>query len=148
MQLDFACRRSYLSIVVFERTRRLAWLLILVLVTGLTTPVLSTAAPQGATPAAITHQHADGSVHSHIVRVLHDGVRAGADGSSGKIPHCPECLTHAACAVSCLGLAVLPVTAVWVAVTSAAVWNPTASQLRPGIAPADDIDPPRTVLHS
>lgn len=125
--------------------RRLAWLLILVLGTGLCTPMLASATP---TSAAMTHQHADGSVHSHGGRPVHAGIGKAADQSTGKSPHCPGCMTDAACAVSCLGLAVLPVTAEWTASPLAAAWNLAASTVLPGVAHPCDIDPPRTVLPS
>jgi len=130
--------------------RRLAWLLILVLGTGLCTPVLASATPTSTTPtsAAMTHQHSDGSVHSHGGRPGQDGVGKAANQSTGKSPHCPGCMTDAACAVSCLGLAVLPVTAEWTASPLAATWNLAASNVLPGVAHPCDIDPPRTLLHS
>ena len=134
--------------MVLARLRRFAWLLILVLVAGLATPMLASAASCDTTPASITHTHSDGTVHSHAARAGHDGAGAAADRNSGKSSHCPGCMTDAACAISCLGLAVLPVTAEWTASPSAAAWNPAASHARPGVAPADDIDPPRAVLPS
>jgi hypothetical protein len=134
--------------MVLARIRRFAWLLILVLVTGLAAPVLASAAPCDAAPAVSVHTHADGTVHSHAARVGHDGVGKAADRTSGKSSHCPGCLTDAACAVSCLGLAVLPVTADRAAPGAAAAWNPEASHVLPGVSPSGDIDPPRTVLRS
>ena len=130
------------------RLRRFAWLLILVLVTGLATPMLASAAPCDVGQAAVTHRHADGSVHSHAARHGHDGVSRSADRDLGKSPHCPGCMTDAACAISCLGFAVLPVTAEWTAYLSAALWYQGASHALPGVAPLGDIDPPRIVLPS
>ena len=134
--------------MLLARIRRSAWLLILVLVTGLATPMFASAAPCDAAPAVSTHTHADGTVHSHVARTAHEGVGKTADRTSGKSSHCPGCLTNAACAVSCLGLAVLPVTAEWAAPGSAAAWNPEASHVLPGVSPSGDIDPPRPVFRS
>lgn len=130
------------------RLRRLAWLLILVLVAGLATPAFASAAALIEPPAALTHRHADGSVHSHGGRAGDNATIAAADRHSGKSPHCPGCMTDAACAVSCLGVAVLPVTLDRVAFPSAAPWSRAVSHALPGVAPAGDIDPPRPVLHS
>lgn len=134
--------------MVLSRIRRFAWLLVLVLVTGLTMPMLASAAPCDSVPASKSHQHADGSVHNHASNARHAGFSTAGDRSSGKSSHCPGCLTDAACAVSCLGVAVLHATADWTAIPSTAVWGVVASTAPPGIAPAGDIDPPRTVLHS
>ena len=130
------------------RLRRFVWLLILVLVTGLAMPMLASAAPCDAAPISVTHQHADGTVHSHSDKAEHSENSAAGNQDIGKAHHCPGCMTDAACAVSCLGLAVLPTTVGWTAFSSNATWNPVASNVRPGVAPADDIDPPRPVLHS
>ena len=134
--------------MVLGRFRRFAWLLILILVTGLATPMFASAAPVEAIPVAMTHQHADGFVHSHGGQVGHGSASTSANRNSGNSPHCPGCLTDAACAVSCLGLAVLPFVAEWTVPPSVAAWNPAASSVRPGVAPMGDIDPPRPVLHS
>ena len=128
------------------RLCRFAWLLMLVFVAGLTAPVLASAALPGVTPAAATHLHVDGSVHSHGGQAGY--LKAGAGRDVGKSPQCPGCLTDAACAVSCLGLAVLSVTTEWTASLSIAAWNQTPSRSRAGVAPAGDIDPPRLVLRS
>ena len=130
------------------RLRRFAWLLMLVLVTGLGMPMLASAAPCDAAPTAVTHQHADGTAHSHLVRAEYGKVGASGNRDTGAPHHCPGCMTDAACAVSCLGLAVLPTTFDWAALSSTATWSPVVSHVRPGVAPADDIDPPRPVLHS
>lgn len=130
------------------RMRRFAWFLILVLVTGLTMPMFASAAPCDTVPATVTHQHADRVIHSHSAKAGHDGISAAANRDSGKTHHCPGCMTDAACAVSCLGLAVLSDTVESIPVPATAAWNPVVSQARPGVAPAGDIDPPRPVLHS
>jgi hypothetical protein len=134
--------------MILARLRRFAWLLILVLVTGLSMPVLASGAPCDMPPAAVTHTNADGAVRSHAARAGHDGAGAAADRSSGKSSHCPGCMTDAACAGSCLGLAVLPVTGEWATSTSAASWNLAAPHARAGVTPAGDIDPPRVILPS
>ena len=140
--------RGYRGFRGAPRFRRLAWLLILVLVTGISSPGFASAVPCDATLVAVTHHHADGSVHSPVDRAGHDGAGAIADRNSGKIPHCPGCMHDAACAGACLGVAVLAATAERMMPASAAVWNSAASNVLLGIAPADAIDPPRTVLYS
>jgi hypothetical protein len=67
--------------MILARLRRFAWLLILVLVIGLGTPMLASAAPCDATPAAVTHRRADGVVHSHAG---HEGVDKAADRDPGS----------------------------------------------------------------
>ena len=134
--------------MVIARVRRFAWLLILVLVTGLASPMLASAATCDAPPAAMTHQHADGSVHSHHVKSRHDRVGATANRNAGGSQHCQGCLTEALCAWSCLDVAVLPASLIWSPVASAAAW-PLASVHAPsGVAPLGDIEPPRPVLRS
>lgn len=134
--------------MVLSRIRRFAWLLVLVLVAGLTMPMLASAAPCDTVPVSRTHGHADGSVHSHAPNAQHAGFGTPGDRSSEKSSHCPGCLIDAACAVSCLGVAVLHATADWTAMPSTAVWGVAAFSAPPGVAPAGDIDPPRTLLHS
>lgn len=124
--------------------RRFAWLLILVLVTGLAMPVLASATPCAPAQAVSAHTHADGSTHSHG----NQGVGQASDSHPGKSHHCTDCVTGAACAVSCLGVAVLSMAATMTAPSSAAAWNTEASHVLPGVAPSGDIDPPRPVLHS
>ena len=128
--------------------RRFAWLLILVLVTGLAMPVLASATPCDSVQAVSAHTHADGSTHSHAIRIGNQGVGQAADRHPIKSHHCTDCLMGAACAVSCLGLAVLPVTSTIAAPSSAVSWNTEASHVLPSVAPSGDIDPPRPVLHS
>ena len=134
--------------MVLASVRRFAWLLILVLVTGLFMPMLASAAPCDDTPGISTHTHADGTVHSHSVRTEQPGVGKAVDHDSGKASHCPGCMTNAACAVSCLGLAVLPVTVNSLPLSSATAWNPETTHVLPGVAPPGDIDPPRPVFRS
>lgn len=132
----------------FAYLRRLSWLLVLVLGTGLGTPLLATAAQGDATVGAVTHRHADGSVHSHGGIAGHNGAASAAGGNTRKPDHCKGCLTDAACAVSCLGMALLPATAEWRPISATAAWNPAAHPALPGVSPDGETDPPRPLFRS
>ena len=134
--------------MLLRRIRNVAWLLVLVLVTGLTMPMLASAAPREATPPPHTHHHASGVEHTHSGKPGPDTATTPAHRTPGQSHHCPDCTTDAACALSCLGLAVLPITAQPTPSASIAVWSPTASNAPPGTPPHHDIDPPRPALNS
>lgn len=133
--------------MVLAGMRRFAWLLVLALVTGLTVPTLASAMPCDATPITMTHRHTDGTVHNHLVKAGYGRVNA-ASRNTAISPHCPGCMNDAACTMSCVGLAVLPHIAKLATFLSAATWSPVALLVRPGVGPADEIEPPRTILSS
>jgi len=138
--------QQYVDRMVLARLRRCAWLLVLVLGAGLSSPLLAIA--REPVTSVQTHIHDDGSTHSHRLQPgqVADGPADG--GSTGPSHHCPGCLTDATCAVSCLGVAVLPTALEWSAFTSGVTWNATTASLRLGVAPSGDPDPPRPVLRS
>ena len=143
--------RLYGRRMVFARLRRCAWLLALVLVTGLASPVLGAGSHCGPAPRPATHGHVDGSSHSHAAPSGHIGsgaAQGGAtDGPTDRSWHCPGCLT-AACGLSCLGMAVLPAAIDWTPCASVNGWVAATAGAPTGVAPAGDIEPPRPVFVS
>lgn len=146
--VDSANRLALLRPMVVGRKRRCAWLLILVFVTGLGAPVFASAAPGGPAPVAVTHQHAYRGAHSHVSAAIPVAAAMSAVRAGIKPPHCTDCLTNAACAISCLGVAILSGAMSWTAHVSAAIWVPGSPPVWSGFAPAGESDPPRPVLHS
>lgn len=135
--------------MVLARLRRCAWVLILVLLTGVSLLVLASAAPgrsmgHGAR-ATVTHVHADGTVHSHAAPGKPRAAGVGLTGSSERPSHCPCCLTDATCALSCFGVAVMPTFADWTPWPMNTSWLFAAAELPSGVAPSGDLDPPRPV---
>lgn len=135
--------------MILARLRRCAWVLLLALFTGVGLPLLASAAPgRQAGPgehATVVHVHAGGSVHSHAAPGKAPAPGAGLADSDGKPAHCPCCLTDAACALSCFGLAVLPAAVDWMPLPTATAWLPTMARLPPGVVPSNDLAPPRPV---
>ena len=146
--VDSANRPALLRPMVISRMRRCAWLLILVFVTGLGAPVLASVAPSGPVPVSVTHQHTHGVAHSHIGASIPGVAAVSAVRSGIKPPHCTDCLTGAACAISCLGVAILSGAMSWTAPVSAAIWVPGSPPVWSGFTPAGESDPPRAVRHS
>jgi len=138
-------RGWYGQSMVLARFRRCAWLLVLVLVAGLGTPVFASGTAHQPTPGAVTHVHADGSVHRHAVGAAHGRDGAAVGGLAKQATHCPGCLMDADCAVSCLGMAVLPMDAGWSPPASPAAWTFPAAGTPVGVVPPGKADPPRPV---
>lgn len=111
--------------------RRLAWTLVLVLLAGLGTPAFASLADagHGGVLAPGAHVHSGGARHVHA-----------------KAPqHCPGCLTPAECALSCLGVGLLPASVVVPASPAGTAWTASALPSPAGTAPAGDLDPPKPV---
>lgn len=135
------------------RLRRVAVMLVLVLLTGLALPAFASTLAQpvparAARDDAAMHVHADGTAHRHakpsrpVATQLADGGRA----TPATAPcHCPGCLTAAECALSCLGAAVLPVSVQLPAGPAACTWTAAPNPPLLAFVPAGDLDPPRPV---
>lgn len=151
-ELDTARDGQYVSAMVLARFRRRVCLLILVLVTGLVLPALAAEAscPPSIGPAAhsAAHVHADESRHSHAAAAGNPHASVTPSGATERPAHCLGCLTDAACACSCFGVAVLPASVDWLPIGSSAAWTMASVHAPRGVAPSGDIDPPRTVLLS
>ena len=133
------------------RLRRFAAMMMLVLLAGLALPALASTLAQPA-PArvdgAATHVHADGMVHSHAKPVQATGQQAAQVGyvAPARAPcHCPDCLTAAECALSCLGAAVLPASVQLPGGSAARSWTAALDWPSLAFVPASDLDPPRLV---
>lgn len=128
------------------RLRRFAVMLVLVLCAGLAMPALSTP-PRADRHAA--HVHGGGMTHIHAGP---DRPAAEQAGTVGTVPpvkrplHCPDCLTTADCALSCLGIVVLPASVQPPAGSIARSWVATLDWPSLAFMPASDLDPPRPVL--
>ena len=135
--------------MVLARLRRCAWVLILVLLTGVSLPVLASAAPGRSANhgehATMTHVHADGTVHSHAEPRKPQAVGVGLADSNERRSHCPCCLMDAACVLSCFGVVVMPPLADWTPSPTNTSWLFAAAGLPLGVAPPGDLDPPRPV---
>ncbi len=138
-------RGRYGQGMVLARFRRCAWLLVLVLVAGLGTPAFASGTAHQPTPGTVSHVHADGSAHRHAVRAAHGWDGATVAGLVKQPSHCPGCLMDADCAVSCLGMAVLPMDAGWLPPASPAAWTSPATGTPVGVVPLGEADPPRPV---
>jgi len=137
-------RGWYGQSMVLARFRRCAWLLVLVLVAGLGTPVFASGTAHQPTHGTMTHVHADGSAHRHAVRA--DGRDGAAVGGLAKqTTHCSGCLMDADCAVSCLGMAVLPMDAGWSLPAFTTAWTSPAAGTPVGVVLPGEADPPRPV---
>ncbi len=131
-----------------RRLRHAAWVLVLVLATGLASPVFATNAPHPLVqdPAATVHTHADGTSHSHAVVAGEDAANPLATGQTQRSYPCPGCLTGAACAMSCLGVALLPVSLGWEPPAVRQSWAMLALSVPDGVGPPGDLNPPRPVF--
>ena len=140
--------RIYCPSMCLARLRGFAWIMVLVLTAGLATPVLASTFEQAArTVAPVPHVHADGSVHAHAVPRAADTPQVVETRVlPAKAPlHCPGCATAAECAVSCLGLGVLPASVLMSGQQMPQGWMLAALAEPTGTAPFGDIDPPRPV---
>ncbi len=132
------------------RFRRLAWMLVLVLLAGLAMPAFASM-PDVGRPGILasgTHVHADGSVHVHGKPPAPDAAQRLHPGGAkpAKAPqHCPGCLSAAECAIACLGVGLLPASLVLPAHSARSAWTAAAVPSPAGSAPAGDLDPPRPV---
>lgn len=115
--------------MVLARFRRCAWLLVLVLVAGLGTPVFASGTAHQPTPGAVTHVHADGSVHRHAVGAAHGRDGAAVGGLAKQATHCPGCLMDAG----------------WSPPASPAAWTFPAAGTPVGVVLPGEADPPRPV---
>ena len=132
------------------RFRRLAWVLVLVLLAGLASPAFASLpdAGQGAAVAPVAHVHADGTAHVHARPPASDGEKAAAQVGTKPTkapPHCPGCLSAADCAISCLGMGLLPALTAMPAGPARVAWTASATPAPVGASPAGDLDPPRPV---
>lgn len=128
------------------RFRCLAWLLVLVFSAGLAAPAFASLPVGQPGASAATHVHADGSAHTHGASPALGNVREAAKTWPAKAPlHCPGCATAAECAVSCIGLAVLPTPVVMPASILPQAWISADLATSSGVAPVGDLDPPRPV---
>lgn len=132
------------------RFRRLAWVLVLVLLAGLAMPAFASVPHIGRqgilAPGA--HVHPDGSVHVHAKPPVPDAAqRSHPDGAKpAKAPlHCPGCLSAAECAIACLGVGLLPASLMLPANPARSAWTAAAVPSPVGAVPAGDLDPPRPV---
>ena len=130
------------------RLRRFARLLVLVLLAGLTMPAFAISFDAVGAPTGV-HAYVGDSVHDHAAAATADQVQAASPRHvrPGKaLQHCPGCLTAAECALSCLGLGLLPAPTVPVPYSPMAkTWPPSDSRTPVGIRPATELDPPRPV---
>ena len=132
------------------RFRRFAWMLVLVLVTGLAAPAFASAlgTADGILPTLGAHVHSDGTVHVHAKPPAH-GKAQLSDPASAKptkaAHHCPGCLTTAECAIACLGVGLLPASVAVPASPAGPAWIASAVPSPAGAALAGDLDPPRPV---
>ena len=113
-----------------SRLRAFAWVLALVLLTGLVAPVFASAPAGG-------HSHG-GSGHSHAV--LPDGHTHADEAVPGVHD---DCLTEADCVLGHLGLALPSVTVLDLPHSARASYGRTGDSRQPGRLPDQDIDPPR-----
>jgi len=127
--------------------RRFAWLLVLVLSAGIAAPLLAsaTSAPPASVHVHAGEGHADGAMHYHEGAIGQRTAQIRADAPGGQPVHCLGCLTGAACALSCLGVAVLPVNTAWSPPALSMAWTSLPAGAPVGVAPPGDADPPRPV---
>ena len=123
---------AYAHSMCLIRLRAFAWVLALVLLTGLAAPVFASVPMTG-------HAHG-GTAHSHAG--LSDGhtyVDEQAPGVHG------ECLTEADCIIGHLGLALPSMASVFLALPARASYGLAGNSQQPDRQPDQDIDPPRSL---
>ncbi len=135
--------------MVMARFRQFAWMLLLVLFAGVSLPVLASAGPSFAQArakvATVSHVHADGTAHTHAVKADVRTSDIKAVPSKVKTTDCSCCLTNTACALSCFGMALLPMNVDWAWASTLMPWSYAVVSAPSGVGPSGDIDPPRLV---
>lgn len=121
---------AYASAMCLTRLRAHAWLLALVLLTGLAAPVF-------ASVPAKHHSHG-GPAHSHA------GLSDGHSDADKPVPGVhDECLTEADCILGHLGLALPSMASIALPGPTRASYGLSRNSRQPGRMPDQDIDPPR-----
>lgn len=115
------------------------------MVTGVGMPAFAAGTVRQPAAGAVAHVHADGSVHRHAVLTAHEHDGAAGGGVAKQLTHCPGCMMEADCALSCLGMAVLPAATGWSPSAIATAWAVPASATPMGVVPPGETDPPRPV---
>jgi len=135
--------------MVMAHFRRFAWMLLLVLFAGVSLPMLASAGPSPSARRSevttVAHVHADGSAHTHTVKVKVPPAGLISVGPTASVPDCTCCLTNAACALSCFGMALLPTTTDWAWSSTLTPWFHPVIGSPSGVGLPGDIDPPRLV---
>lgn len=112
------------------RLRAFAWVLALVLLTGLAAPVFASV-PAG------SHSH-DRPEHSHA------GLSDGHSHADKPVPGVhDDCLTEADCVLGHLGLALPSMASIVLPFPARASYGLAGNSRQPGRLPDQDIDPPR-----
>ena len=109
------------------------------------TPVFAFGTAHQPMLGVVTHVHADGSMHRHAARAAHGQDGGAVGGLAKQTTHCPGCLMDADCALSCLGMAVLPADAGWSPPAFVTAWTSPAAGTPTGVVLPGEADPPRPV---